>query len=1304
MLHKLLSISGLLCLLLSAPAQAWQFRVITETESYTDYELVNDDLQLLSPYSLIVPVKDGSTQFQVLEQSAVTLRREVPAERRMVLALENTEAPLIQVSQPGNFRGRRVSSISINIARASDNEVIILRNMLLRVYKNGDAAAPAQQAKIAVSSPFAAGTWYEIPVSENSIYELDSQYLTDLGINTAAIDPRRIQIWATDGLPLPEANSEPESELIQLPIIVTGESDGVFDAGDRVLFYGNSPHQVIKNGDNYSHKIHPYTDTRYVFLTIGDDNGLRMSPVNTGLNPSATITTFTDFIWKDEQLHKPEDSFKSGRYWLGQRFEATSNGQKFTIFQDTIPGAIQNQQIRINGVMAARSLNPSRFTLEVNGASTFDVSIASISNYLSSEGNAARTRTFAQSPTVSIDGGVLKIDATYRHNETNSTGFVDWLNIRLTRTLTPKNGRLLFYSPADGSASEIVQYRLTGFTQQPIVMDVTDAQNPKLLTVTASGSDFNVNYYSGTNLHIIAQQLFKKPAAGQRIEPSNLKGITAYPDYIIVTSPAFLPYAEELAAYRQNEDGLNPVIALQEQIFNEFSGGTPDPTAIRNYVRHLYRRALAAGETPPKYLLLFGDTTFDYKNIQQDALTNYVFTYQSIESINRFNTFATDDYFGYLDDHEGDFSSGETPSNHFTDIGVGRIPAQTLTEAAISVQKIKTYENPENAGDWQNLFTFAADDDFPNVESNRDIHTLNADETANRLDITEPGIRVKKIYELAYPEEISSAGRRIPGATDDFINSFNSGTLVMNYSGHGNEQVLSDENLFNSDYIPMLTNKNKLSVLVTATCQFGRYDDAAAQSGAEKLVFAENGGAIVAFTTTRVVVTSSGISGGNNFGLNIALSQQMVKRNTDGTPLRFGDMHMGTKNALIANSLVGAFRNSKKFILIGDPAAKFQLPVENMKINSIQVDGQDMDPNQELTIRALDTVNLTGEIATLQGEGINDFTGEATIMVFDAPRSVSLPTNRVWVTDGRCYMNGRSGIEDCHYEVENDVLFRGKTNVINGTFSISFIIPKDISFSENTGRIVFYAHGSGQTASGSFDMVKFSGINPNAENDGKGPEIDVYLNDTRFVNGNLVNNSPLLIAELKDQSGINTSRTGVGHEIIATIDTQPIQTIILNDFYESDINNHTQGRIEYPLDNLPEGSYTLKVRAWDVHNNPSEQEIFFEVAAGDELSVRQVYNYPNPMNNITRFTFEHNQPGNLLNVSIRIYTLSGRPVQHLQEQLITTSSYASISWDGRDRDYDRLGNGTYIYVLRVTADTPKGRQTTEKIEKLVIIR
>ena len=357
-----------------------------------------------------------------------------------------------------------------------------------------------------------------------------------------------------------------------------------------------------------------------------------------------------------------------------------------------------------------------------------------------------------------------------------------------------------------------------------------------------------------------------------------------------------------------------------------------------------------------------------------------------------------------------------------------------------------------------------------------------------------------------------------------------------------------------------------------------------------------------------------------------------------------------------------------------------------------------------LTIKALDQVTIKGQINNFDGALNSSYNGIVTIQLLDAKRTVTLPQDLPWIESRGCFLY-KGTDRECTYDVENNTLFKGSSLVENGIFSLTFILPKDISYNPNQARILLFADGEIGTAGGSFTNVVFNGINENSINDGKGPDLNLFLNDESFFNGDLTTDKPKLIVELADSSGINATGTGVGHEITATIDTKPTRTVVLNEFYESALNDFSKGRIEYPLEEFPEGNYSLKVRAWDVHNNPSEETIFFEVAESDNLVIDKVYNYPNPMNNSTAFTFGHNQQGNSLEVDIRIYTLSGRPVQHLQEYITNTSnSYASISWNGRDRDNDRLGNGTYIYVLRVTADTPEGRKSTEKIEKLVIIR
>jgi len=1302
MLNKLLFISGLLCLCFAGTTEARQLKVVAETNSFTDYKFVNNEQKLTPPVGITIPVSTASSPYQILEQRVVSVRDTINPERAIVLNLQTIASPLIEESVKGTQGGKTVLPISINLTRYNDNELLITEYLKLRVYKSQNVLLSNGVSSIrsANTGLFSSGTWFKIPIVESGIYVLDAEYLEDLGINTSVIDPQSIQLWSTAGSPLPESNNAPRPELTQIPISVQGESDGTFDEQDRILFYANSPNQISRSNGVYSHSIHPFSNYNYVFLTIADEGGIRFNESSTSGNPTRIVDSYRDFIWFEEELFKAEERIKSGRNWLGKQFPASSDGVTQNIFSDTLAGLDTSEPLEISGQFVNRSTSSASFDIQLNGTNIRSVFMPASGSYTSSEGRAGVSASFTTNVSVPAGTNILNFEAIYNHNASGSTGYLDWLRITATRSLSTNNGRLFFFSPADGNGNELAEYRLNGFDERPLVLDISDPVSPTLLAVTDQNGFHTFNHFTGADKKFIAQTEFMVPGTGSILPNQDLKGISTYPDYVIITADNYLTQARNLADYREQQDGFTTLVVTQDQIINEFSGGINDPAAIRDYLKFHYDRALSNGEEPLKYVLLFGDTTFDYKGIIENGHTNYVMTYQSEESLHRTESYATDDFFAFLDDTEGEMDvngSGVTPSNYLLDIGVGRIPAQNQSEANIAVQKIKTYEDPETQGDWQNLFTFAADDDYPDVELNRDLHVLNADETANLMDIYEPGVRLNKIYQFAFNQEITGAGRRIPGASRAFIDAFNQGTLVMNYSGHGNEQTLSDEQLFVSESIPNLTNSDKLAVLVTATCQFGRYDDIDEQSGAEKLLFTENGGVISAFTTTRVVYTGAGISSRNNFGLNVVLSQKMVERTSNDSGLRFGDILMNTKNTLLNGSPIITSRNSKKFIFLGDPAGKFQLPVQKAKITSIN-DYTETGQDTVITIKGLDTVTLSGSMTDLSGNPISQFSGNADIIVYDSERSVPLPSNREWVQEDRCFL------DDCRYTVEKDILFKGKAGIQNGHFTSTFVVPKDISFSDSSGRIVIYANDQQYTAGGSFTKIKFNGINEDAVNDGQGPVMDIYLNDERFVNGSLINDSPTLIIELEDPSGINTTGTGVGHEMIATIDTNPEQSFVLNDYFEGDIDDFTKGRIEYPLDDLPEGNYSLKVRAWDVHNNPSEKEVFFEVASQGELEIRNVFNYPNPMNNVTRFSFEHNQPGNPLDVSVQIYTLSGRPVQELQNQIITNSSYASVTWDGRDRDRDRLGNGTYIYVLRVSAETPNGRQRTEKIEKLVIIR
>lgn len=1277
---------------------------VAQTEAFTDYVLSNDSLHAAYRFELTIP-HDGVRQtWRILEQEVVPRQitsEDVRGDLDFILMDVRDRAPLIEIENPGVYRKQNVASLLLHVTRpsASENELLVTRHLRVRVYTeplwNETEVVRSREITSTQQSPFASGTWYKIPVTRDGIHILNRAYLQDLGIDPASIDPRNIQIWSTDGYMLPRLNSDPRPEFRQLPILVNGESDGVFGASDAVIFYGNSQNRTWFDTETnrYQHQIHYYSNSNYVFLTVGSEPGLRLQETAVQGSPSRTVTTFRDFIWKEEDLRRPDNRTKSGLLWFGQLFTTEAFARDQSILRDTLQGFVQGSTINIEANFIARGTRNSRFEITVGNTIVGATQINGIANPNSSSGRAANFGSINQPlNNANLQNGIIDIRAQFSSFSSDGNGWLDWVRLEADRELLARNGVLRYWAPVNGNQNEVAEFVLQGFTNRPLVMDVSNPLQPVLLPTQSSGNAYRAIHRADAGRAYVAQTRFFTPAPGTRVDPQNLRGVTGYPNYIIVTSEALLDEANEFAAYRSQNGGWEPVVVTQNQIFNEFSGGVPDVTAIRDYVRFLYQRAGLDDTRMPRHLLLFGNTTSDYRGIDSGAaMTNHVFSYQSLESLNRATTYGSDDYYVLLDSNEGIWAPTPAPVATFEriDMGVGRFPVQTPAEARVMMRKIEQYEHPSTFGDWRTIFTFSSDNHMNSGREEYDLHVWNADGTAERIDRDASGVRVNKVYQVSFPTVNTPAGLAAPEATQAFINSINNGTLVMNFSGHGSEQLLTAERLFRSEDIPRLINNDRQTIFVTATCDFGRFDDPTEYSGAEKLMNWSNGGAIAAFTTTRVVFTSS-LETSYNFGLNIQLTLEMVRRDNEGLPQTLGDIYRRTKN-----TTVGASFNSRKFVLLGDPAMRIGLPRTQMNITSIndqQLDGI----NNRINLRALDQARVSGQVLNPDGSLNAGFNGEADIQVFDADRFVP-------ITQTRC-----NNLPGCQYRTQTDVIFSGRVSVTNGEFNSQFIVPNDISYADTTGRILLYARDDQKDAVGSFSDVVFNGRNPDAINDGTGPDIQIFMNDTDFADGGIVNDSPRLLVVLEDQSGINTAGAGVGHELTATIvneQTGSEQTIILNNFYRSELDDFTRGRVEYPLDRLQDGRYTLRVRAWDVFNNMSEEEIGFEVTQADDLQIRNVYNYPNPMSNYTRFVFEHNQSGQELDVLIRVYTLSGRPVARIQrENLITTGNLIQLPWNGRDDDGNLLAAGTYLYHVQVRGNQQGNRRTQERTERLVIIR
>ncbi|MGB0346843.1 MAG: C25 family cysteine peptidase, partial [Balneolaceae bacterium] len=700
----------LLLLILSPKSVLGQELVLEEsTATHEVYLLSNPDLKIAPYFELLIPA-NNSNSIEIFEQDVTHLPIKISEDQINGLALRSSDR-IIELKNEGTLKGEKVVNLIIHVARPTDDYVSVIRSLRIKVPKLANSSPILSQRTTrtkVIDSPLASGQWFKIPIPKEGIYELKAPYLSGLGLDLSNIDPRNIQLWGTTGWMLPELNSEEKPELTEIPIIVEGENDGSFDNADRVIFFGNSPHQVVRNGGSFTHEIHPYSNTTYVFLTIGTAYGKRLTLTSPQGTATTTISRFTDFRWKEQELNKAEDRQRSGRFWLGQRIPATAQNIPISILSDTIPGIIPNQPIEVSGRIYSRALRTTSYDVSLNSESVAQLNISRVSGgYLSYNGDAALGRTFRNTITPVIENDVLTMELIMSNGDDGANGFVDYLRLEYERELIAERGILTFFPPSNSSPTELVNFRLSGFNSVPFVFDITNPIAPVQYQAAATGSEFQFKASQDQSRRYFAQSTPYTPPIGELIPPQNLKGITSYPDYIIVTNDVFKPYADELAQYRSN-DNLTPLVITQAEILNEFSGGVKDPTAIRNFLKFLWDKAITDGQNLPKYLLLFGDTTYDTKGIVENSFTNHILTYQSPNSLSRIGSYASDDYFGFMDNNEGGFNAGSR-----IDIGIGRIPSQTRREARTALDKIYVYENPENAGDWQNLFTFAGDDDFP---------------------------------------------------------------------------------------------------------------------------------------------------------------------------------------------------------------------------------------------------------------------------------------------------------------------------------------------------------------------------------------------------------------------------------------------------------------------------------------------------------------------------------------------------------------------------------------------------------------
>ncbi|MGA9117421.1 MAG: type IX secretion system sortase PorU [Bacteroidota bacterium] len=1142
---------------------------------------------------------------------------------------------------------------------------------------NGDAARewtfppPRPLRRLTQPSVLSTGIWYRLAVREEGIYRLDPAYFQSIGIDPGQVDPRTIRIHGNGGRELPEnpAESRPQ-DLVENPLYVEGESDGQFNAGDFVLFYGEGPGGWTYTPSNrtYSHDIHRYAAETWYWLTWGGAQGLRMQARPSLADPPSVVPG-----WFDERMWIEEEQvnlLSSGKDWYGQTL---SQGGSFTHYLPLV-AVVPGLPVRYRAGLVARSTSWSTFLLREGSDSIGTVYVAPIlpnnADYQYAQAAVGDVRAV---PAAAASAG--RFTFVYRSSSASGTGWIDWAEITYPRRFEAAGNRLSFRAP---DTSGIVEYRLEGFPSQPVILDVTNPVSARRVTGVAGAYYVRLEESSGLRSEYAAASAggFRIPVRAERIPNQNLRGITEGADFIIVTSREFRNAADRLAAHREQpaHGGLRTLVVEADTIYNEFGGGMPDPTAIRDFLKHAYE-----SWTPrPEYVLLFGGASYDYRGYS-GVKSSYVPTWQSIDSRNEINSYSSDDFFVRFESSTAPFLVG------------GRISSRTAAEAETVVDKVIRYDTQSARDGWGARMLFVGDDSWTPEREDGTQHSADADRLATVF--TPDEIEKRKIYIAEYPTVNSAQGRRKPGAYDALVEEINRGVLAVNFAGHGNPTVWAHESIFNvQTSIPLLVNADRLSVFFAATCNFSQFDDLKRYTGSELLMNKPDGGAVAVVSATRKVFA------GANAYLHQNIFARLFLRDT------YGRLAVGRPaRAMFLQKAALNNPNDQKFHWMGDPTLRLRYPEGFASIDSIN--GEPLDsvggvPRTEpVQLRALSRVTLRGSLRDQANQVDVSRSGTVILSVYDATREVLISP---FIPPRCCDSQGNiiPGL-DWSYTATGGTIYRGQGTVTQGRFAAVFVVPKDILYADPStrGRVTAYFTGTGGEALAYTGRVSVGGTDSTAAPDGEGPQVAVFLDSRTFRSGDPVRPDPVLLADLRDSSGINTSGSGIGHRIEAWVDNSS-ESVDLTESYTSRLDEFREGTVEKPLGGLPPGRHHVRVRAWDTWNNAGTAEVFFEVTPDDALAVSEVMNYPNPFAETTEFTFRQNQL-TPLRVTVRVFTLAGRLVQSI-EAGSTGEPFVRIPWDGRDRDGDRIANGVYLYKLVVR--TEDGRFASESLGKMTVLR
>ncbi|MCU0327682.1 MAG: type IX secretion system sortase PorU [Chitinophagales bacterium] len=1112
------------------------------------------------------------------------------------------------------------------------------------------SAQITQRSSVSMGS----GQWYKISTVAQGIHRLSYSFMVDslkIPKNKLRFSTFGVFGYGRGTMPTPNSKIWPDF-LPQLAVeVIDQNQNDIWEEGDYVLFFGQGLHRFDFTGSDYVYTPNYYSNTKD-YLIAFDVSAKFIAP---SLPLSGNARPIIDYDHLSVVHLDSINPYNTGRSWFHRKLTRSNPSMRLSF--ESI-GNSSNTQISFQYLAVGNQANSDMVTFSTESR------IIGTHSVLMSDNLSQGKLSF--NPLQDN----INIDISYNASSTNANFFLDYVSLWSKSRAEYRNRPIILRTTEGLNTNELLEFRLQASSGPLKIWNITPEQTETQINPTTNGNLFSFTFRNNKiqEFVVFSDTQALMPIARGPINNQNLRVVTQADYIIIIPEESWRSTAIQFAEFHQKSHGYTTAIATINEVYHEFGYGTKDIMAIRRYLKHFYDKNTI--DKLPKFLLLVGDASVDYKNILRRN-KDKVPTYQTLSPKNFSDSYCTDDFYALLDTQED-----EPELNASLDIAIGRFVSSSLAEFSGIVNKSYQYKSKKSFGEWRTNISIIADD----VDDNNDFAFFQQSESIiAQLKAQNPRVFSQKIYLDAFQETLFSGGSRYFDVEKLIKDNFRFGSLLMAYIGHGGYRNWAQERIIDPNDLQLYQNLKNLPFLATATCGFAPFDNpnSSERSMGESLLLQNDGGAIGLLTTCREVYISD-----QEFFMNKLLLNFLKRNSVTNFPRTFGEIARDTKND---NNLS---INAQKNVLLCDPGLPVNIPIYPIKTLSIS-NGSDS------VVSSLSQIEIKGEVQDFSGNKLQDFNGLVVVTIYDKMELRRLNQTKSYPND-----------YDSFYDYSQRI-FKGQATVSKGQFSIKLIVPKDINYAIGKGKIVYYAYSNNSEnlidASGVDTNITIGGSNPNAASDNLPPKVDPYMNSLDFVFGGITNNDPNLICLLADESGINTSSVRFGHSIVGILDQDESKPILLDNYYKSDVDDFTKGQVLYPFFNLKEGLHTLRVRAWDNHNNPAEGYTEFVVMNKDNITLDKLLNYPNPFTDRTSFEFEHNRPNQELEVVIQVATITGRVVKSIYQKIFTDGFRIrdQFHWDGLDNFGDKIGRGVYVY--KVSIKDAAGNHT-HKFQKLLLLK